>query len=195
MKKQTVYLSIGLLVAEVVLILVSWLVTAAVPEPPMRSLISSEGIRWLFGSIADNLLSPLMVWLLLGSMATGAVQSSGLAGLCRPLTYRQRFALRVVMLEVAVAVVALLLLTMIPHAVLLSVTGHLFPSSFSDSFVSIFCLLVMVIALSYAFLAGTITKLPDAIDVLTDGIGRYAWLWPLYILGAELLASIRFVFE
>ena len=59
--------ALSLALAEVMLILVSWLLTAAVPEASMRSLLSSEGIRWFFGHFSDNLATPVLVWLLLVS--------------------------------------------------------------------------------------------------------------------------------
>ena len=41
-------------VGQVVLILTSWLLTAAMPENFPRSLLSDEGIRWFFGRFVGN---------------------------------------------------------------------------------------------------------------------------------------------
>ena len=41
-------------VGQVVLILTSWLLTAAMPENFPRSLLSAEGIRWFFGRFVGN---------------------------------------------------------------------------------------------------------------------------------------------
>lgn len=46
---------------------------------------------------------------------------------CRPSTYRQRVALWLVAIEMVVFVVLMLLLTLVPHAILRSVTGVLCP--------------------------------------------------------------------
>ena len=67
MKKMKVfsYLVLGLGVAQILLMLTSWLLTAAMPEDYNRSLLSSEGIRWFFGQFQDHLASPVLVWLVL----------------------------------------------------------------------------------------------------------------------------------
>ena len=49
--------------------------------------------------------------------------------------YRETVGLRIALVEFIVYVIVMILLTAIPHAILLSVTGQLFPSSFSSSFI------------------------------------------------------------
>ena len=88
-----------LLVSQLLVILGSWLITAAQPNLPLRSLLSSEGIRWFFGQFSNNLSSPILVWLLVATMGYGCLTSSGLLQLKRPLDFRQWLALRIVMLE------------------------------------------------------------------------------------------------
>ena len=189
LRKVVNYLVLTLVVAQLLLILVSWFVTAAWPDVPMRSLLSSEGIRWLFGSFAQNLLTPLLAWLLLGSIAYGAVVSSGLTELHRPFTYRQRSALRFVALEALLFVVVLLLLTLIPQAPLLSATGQLFPSAFSDGLVPFLCFAVTVMAITFGLTTGRLNTLSDVVRSLTVGFGKWATLWLLYVLGMEFYAS------
>lgn len=60
-----------LILAQIVLVLASWLITAAMPDVFPRSLLSPEGIRWFFGTFTANLQSPWLVWLLLISIAWG----------------------------------------------------------------------------------------------------------------------------
>lgn len=126
-----------LAVAEVVLFLVSWLINAAAPELPVRSLLSSEGIRWFIGSFVANLQRPLLVWIVLCCIAVGCLRDSSLLMHIRQLfrrshlpSFRQRLAFQFVLAELVAFVIILLLLTSIPHAVLLSVTGNLFLASF-----------------------------------------------------------------
>ena len=184
---------VALAAAQLLLILVSWFVTAAWPDLPMRSLLSSEGIRWLFGSFAQNLLTPLLAWLVLGSVAYGTVVSSGLTELHRPFTYRQRSALRFVAVEALLFIVVLLLLTLIPQAPLLSATGQLFPSALSDGLVPFVCFSVTVMALTFGFTTGRFTTLRDMVRSLTVGFEKWSSLFLLYILGMELYASINFL--
>lgn len=192
LRKVVNYLVLTLAVAQLLLILGSWFVTAAWPDLPMRSLLSSEGIRWLFGTFAQNLLTPLLAWLLLGSVAYGAVVSCGLTELRRPFTFRQRSALRFVAVEALLFLVVLLLLTLIPQAPLLSATGQLFPSAFSDGLVPFLCFAVTVLALTYGLTTARLSTLGDVLHALTVGFSKCASLWLLYILGVEFYASFRY---
>ena len=78
MRNKLGYIVLVLLVAQLALILLSWLVTAAFPELPMRSVLSSEGIRWFFGSFVSNQLSPLLIYFIMAVMAVGACVRSRL---------------------------------------------------------------------------------------------------------------------
>lgn len=183
-------------VVQLLLILVSWLISAAMPELSMRSLLSSEGIRWFFGTFTDNLETPLLIWLLLASLAWGALRSSGLWTYIRSReggSYRQHFAFRLVLLEIVILVAVMCALTLLPHAVLLSVTGHLFPSSFSYSIIPVVCFAVCVMSVSYGVMSGSLHALEDILHSLTIGVCYAMPLWLIYILGAELYASFRFV--
>jgi aminobenzoyl-glutamate transport protein len=64
------------LVAESVLIIVSWLLSAMRLEG-VRSMLSSEGIRWFVGGFSDIVANPLLAWLLLALIAVGSVVQSG----------------------------------------------------------------------------------------------------------------------
>lgn len=191
-------LALCLCVAQLALLLLSWGVSAVLPDVPIRSLLSSEGIRWLFGNFTQNLATPVLVWLLLGSIAYGAFVECGLAVAfthLNRLTYREQFALKVVYVVIFIYIMVLLLLTVVPHAVLLSVTGSLFPSSFSDSIVPILCFGISTVSVVYGVMSGRLRSLVDIFNVLTIGITFTLPLWLLYILAAELYFSITFVFS
>lgn len=197
-------LAIALGALQIVLILVSWLIAAAWPESNVRSLLSSEGIRWFFAHFTDNLLTSLLVWILLLSMAIGALHESRLWQATlrllnishddKPLKFRQMLALRVVGMEVAIYIIIMCLLTMVPHAVLLSVTGELFPSSFSASIVPTICFMLCLCSATYGYMAGELTSLKDIVQAMTVGIGQIGEVWLLYIFGVQLYFSLCFVF-
>lgn len=189
----TAKLAIGLIIAEVILFVISWGVAAAMPEAHVRSILSNEGIRWLFGSFTNNLLTPLLVWILFISMALGSFRASGLLSITFPLLYRQRFALRVVLIEIVVIILIALLLTALPHAVLLSATGGLFPSSFSDSLVPVACISLIIVSISYGLFAGTFNNFSEAIGSLTYGLKHFGSIWLIYVLSIELIESVKFV--
>ena len=197
-------LAVTLGVLQIVLIPVSWLIAAAWPDSMVRSLLSSEGIRWFFAHFTDNLLTPLLVWLLLFSMAVGALRESGLWQAVlrllnishddKPLKFRQMLALRVVLLEILLYIIIMCLLTLVPHAVLLSVTGELFPSSFSASIVPTICFMLCLCSATYGYMAGELTSLKDIVRAMTVGIGQIGEVWLLYIFGVQLYFSLCFVF-
>ena len=124
---------------QLLVVFLSWLVTAVAPQLYTRSLLSGEGIRWFLGRFADNLAHPLLVWLILIAIAWGTLSRSTLPSALlklsrrQPVLYRQRFGLRVVAIELVLFAVVVLLLTAVPQAILLSASGQLFPSSFSSS--------------------------------------------------------------
>ena len=119
MKRFLPQIALTLVLAQLLLMLGSWLWSAALPLSGVRSMLSGEGIRWFLGHFAEIVASPVLVWLLLLAMAYGAVvRSRGVS---------------VVFLVIYVGIV--LLLTVVPHAVLLSASGLLWPSPFSASLV------------------------------------------------------------
>ena len=133
-KRILAYTAFILSVLMVALVFTSWLLSAMMREGIVRSILTSEGVRWFFSSFVDNLASPFLVWLVLVSFAVNAVRSSGVLR-CRLSTYRQRVALWLVAIEMVVLVVLMLLLTLVPHAILRSVTGVLCPGPFAQSLI------------------------------------------------------------
>ena len=178
-------------VAELLLVILSWLISATRLDG-VRSLISSEGIRWFVGEFTYTLASPLLVWLLLALVALGCLQRSGL--MSRGRGYRDRVALRVSLSFIIIYVVIICLLTLMPHAILLSVTGSLFPSAFSRALVPIICFGVGVLSISFGMVSGRLHTLTDILDALTFGLQQGAPLIILYIMFFQFYASLLFVF-
>lgn len=178
-------------VAELLLVILSWLLSATRLDG-VRSLISSEGIRWFVGEFTYTLASPLLVWLLLALVALGCLQRSGL--MSRGRGYRDRVALRVSFSFIIIYVVIICLLTLMPHAILLSVTGSLFPSAFSRALVPIICFGIGVLSISFGMVSGRLHTLTDILDALTFGLQQGAPLIILYIMFFQFYASLLFVF-
>lgn len=190
-KKGVGVIASVLLCAEALLVIFSWILSTAMTEG-VRSLLSSEGIRWFFGSFTDIIASPLLVWLLLGLMAIGSLQKSGLTA-WRP-NYRDRLALRVATVFILLYLCLIALLTFLPHAILLSATGNLFPSAFSGSLVPIITFGVCVFSITYGVVSGRMKSLSSIIHSLSFGIEKGAVLLVLYILFIQFYESVRFVF-
>ena len=212
MRNKLGYFVLVLLVSQLALILLSWLVTAAFPELPMRSVLSSEGIRWFFGSFVSNQLSPLLIYFIMAVMAVGACVRSRLYDALREtlsntrsslttssnhqhkVHYREKVGLRIALVEFIVYVIIMVLLTAIPHAILLSVTGQLFPSSFSSSFIPSLSLIIIIMSLTYGVASGTIDSVAKMHKVLVGGLEVGSRLVPTYVVGIQLYMSIRYVF-
>ena len=190
-------LTVGLLAAQALLFLVSWLVTAMRPDTAMHSLLSSEGIRWFFGSFVGNVASPLLVWILVLAMAFSVMADTRLLHDIRHLAalpYRPRFALQFVAFELILFIVVVVISALVPHAPLLSVTGQLFPSSFSRSLIPMIAFCVILMSVTYGLLSGKMKSWDEAFLSITRGVSRVAPLILVYIVAAELFCSLMYVF-
>lgn len=180
-----------LLIAECLLIILSWLLSATMMED-VRSLLSSEGIRWLFGSYTSIVASPLLVWLLLLLIAGGAMFQCDVFKKHQGI--RDRLALRVSSVFIVIYLIIIVLLTLTPHAILLSATGDLFPSAFSRSLIPLIAFGIILFSVTYGVMAGRMSSLSDILEALSYGIRKGAPLIVLYILFIQFIESLWFVF-
>lgn len=188
------YTALFLGLTMLALILLSWLLSATTGDG-VRSLLSSEGIRFFFGGFVGMVQQPLLVWLLLLGMAWGCVRESGIRGVLSapsPLRRWQSLLLLTVILLVCIGVV--LLLTAIPHAVLLSATGGLWPSAFSRALVPIVAFCIVLLSVVYGLVSRHFLSVVDVSQALVSGIASAAPLLLLYVLAVQLYESLRFVF-
>ena len=192
--KICAYAMLLLALAQVILVLLSWLITAAMPDVFPRSMLSPEGIRWFFGSFTDNLESPWLVWLLLISIAWGTLQGSGLLHYDRTI-YRHRNALRLVSVEFVLFLSVILLLTIVPHAILLNVMGGIEASSFSRSILPYICLAIIVMSLSFGVVSNRFMGVEAIGETLSDGIRQAEPYFVIYILVNQLYSSIEYLFR
>ena len=192
--KICAYAMLLLALAQIVLVLLSWLITAAMPEAFPRSMLSPEGIRWFFGSFTENMESSWLVGLLLICIAWGTLQTSGLLHFDRTI-YRHRNALRLVLIELVLFVAVILLLTIIPHAILLNVMGGIEASSFSRSLLPYICFAVIVMSLSFGAVSNRLQGIEAMGESLSEGIRMAAPYFVIYILANQLYSSIEYLFR
>ena len=200
--KILAYLSLSLLLVEVVMAVGSWIFAALNPESGIHSMLSSEGIRWAFGGFIRQMQSSVLVWLLLAGMAWGALRVSlfchDLGSLWSrrngALRYRQSVALRFSIVTVLVYIAVISFFSFVPHAILLSVTGELFPSAFSEALVPIFCFGVILLSVEYGVMSGTFPDVPSVFDTLVGGIRSIAPLLILYLLATHVYYVVRYIF-
>lgn len=192
--KICAYAMLLLALAQIVLVLLSWLITAAMPEAFPRSMLSPEGIRWFFGSFTENMESPWLVGLLLICIAWGTLQTSGLLHFDRTI-YRHRNALRLVLIELVLFVAVILLLTVVPHAILLNVMGGIEASSFSRSILPYICFAIIVMSLSFGAVSNRLQGIEAMGESLSEGIRMAAPYFVIYILANQLYSSIEYLFR
>lgn len=193
MKKLAARLALCLVLAEVLLVLLSWMLSA-MPSVGVRSLLTGKGIRWLLGHGCDIMATPLLVYILLLGISVGCLRDSGLLTLFSANRHRDRVALwsTVVFLVFYVAVV--LLLTATPHAILLSATGELFPSPFSTGLVGIVVLGLFLLSIVYGVLSGHFSTLVDIYEALLSGICSSAVFVLFYLLLVVIYDTVHFAF-
>ena len=191
--------AVVLIVAHAALVLSSWIVASVYPASRLRSMLSGEGIRWLFGSFVDNLTCPISAWLLLGAVTYGVFVSSGLksAVLAKRnksvYAWRRKCAMWAAILCAVVMSGLLVMLAFIPHALLLGIEGNLYPSAFCDGIVPYIAFSVMFVSIVYGLVSGEFTSLEDIFKSMYVGISFFSPLVPIYILVVQLYFSTRFV--
>lgn len=191
MKKYLPHIAFLLFAAQLLLMLVSWLLAAAIPASGVRSLLSSEGLRWFLGHFSEVLGTPVLLCLLLLLMAYGSLKGCGI--LHFKSSYRQSRALIITLLLLVTYVGVIVLLVMIPHAVLLSATGSLWPSPFSAAIVPLIAFGVTLLSAVYGYVAGRYCNMSDVYQSLINGI-RYGAPWLLfYVLLGQIYYSLQFI--
>ncbi len=194
MRNNSIFSSLAflLIVGQLLVCLLSWIFTAAMPETFTRSLLSAEGIRFFFGNLCENISTPFLVWLLFLSVAYGTFRESGIWQFDRS-EYRHRIAIRMVWAEFFCLVVIILALTVVPDAILLNVMGGWSNSSFSRGIVPYVCLGVVVMSVSYGMVSDHMKSLDDVFGAMARGVGYGAPVLLVYILLKQLVASLIFL--
>ncbi len=195
------WLTAGLAILQILLILVSWIISSAAPQTTVRSLLSSEGIRWFMGRYAENIATPFLTCMILLSIAGGLLYVSGLYETVhdvlhlKTIPYRKRFAMVITAIILLIAIAVIVYLTCTPHAVLLSATGSLFPSSFARALIPIIAFIVMILSLVFGSLSGRFTSWQQAFDAMTVGIRYVLPLWVVYVFAAQLITTFLYVWN
>lgn len=193
-------LCISLVIIQLLVVFGSWVWSAAMSESSVRSLLSEGGIRWFFGTFVANLSSPLLVWIILLDIAYGMSIGSGLlpsfAALFSrgvPIDAQRKSGLRAASCLLAVEVAVVMLLTLPPHAVLLSATGSLFPSSFSVSILPIIAFMGVSLSICFGLFSGTLHNYREVVNCACGGSFQLKSILVVYVLAAELYYSVVYV--
>ena len=190
-KKFYSYLIVSLASAELLLALVSWILSSTTALP-VRSLLSSEGIRWFLGNYSEIVYSPLLVWILLLSMLYGTIVECGI--FTPSGNVRERMGRRASIAVGLLYIIGVSILIVAPHAILLSATGSLFPSPFSKALIPLIAFGGGLCAVIYGLTARSFCSLSDIVNAMLTGISKCAPLLLVYLLIMHCYESLFFVF-
>jgi aminobenzoyl-glutamate transport protein len=129
--------------------------------------------------------------------ALGCLQKSrvtAIFGRTKAINFRDRLALYMAIAFLLIYGIIIILLTLMPHAILLSATGHLFPSAFSRSLIPIVAFGICIFSVSFGLMAGVMRNVSDILQALSFGIAKGAPLVVFYLFAVQLVGCLRFVF-
>ena len=188
-----------ILIAYVIVVLGTWLWSAAMPSSSVRPLLSDAGIRWFFGTFVANLARPLLIYIILLDIAMGLCVRSGLGhALSRlfrkgtPLDSLQKRGMWAVLEVTVVEVGVMALLTLPRHAILLSVTGAFYPSSASVSLIPVLAFMLLSASLMFGLFSGTLHNYKEAVIYTLQGGKHLKIILCFYVLLMELAAIIKY---
>ena len=190
------FITCSLLLLQIMVVILSWMIKTIYPDFNGRSLLSGEGVRWFLGNFTNNVASNILVWIILIGLSWGAIRASNILQVFKrshTLSYRERLGFRVVLIEIMIWFIVIVLLSFIPHAAMLSITGQLFPSSFSKSIVPLIAFIALFSSITYGLIIGRLRKGNLIIEALSNGIKQIAPYIIIYIILVQLIYSIKFV--
>lgn len=187
------YLCLALALAEIVVIVGSWVIGVLMPDSGMRSMLASDSIRWFFGNFTSFVSGKVLAWILLLSMAWSSVKACGIFSKRHNLSLNDKVAMACALGAIVFCVAMVLLLTVVPHAALLSVSGSLYPSPFSKSLVAVVAFVAIFTSIVYGVMSGNYHRVADVFVALRDGVVRSAWLVVIYVFAAQLFYTIYYI--
>ena len=190
------FITCSLLLLQIMVVILSWMIKTIYPDFNGRSLLSGEGVRGFLGNFTNNVASNILVWIILIGLSWGAIHASHILQVFKrshTLSYRERLGFRVVLIEIMIWFIVIVLLSFIPHAAMLSITGQLFPSSFSKSIVPLIAFIALFSSITYGLIIRRLRKGNLIIEALSNGIKQIAPYIIIYIILVQLIYSIKFV--
>ena len=190
------FITCSLLLFQIMVVILSWMIKTIYPDFNGRSLLSGEGVRWFLGNFTNNVASNILVWIILIGLSWGAIRASNILQVFKrshTLSYRERLGFRVVLIEIMIWFIVIALLSFIPHAAMLSITGQLFPSSFSKSIIPLIAFIALFSSITYGLIIGRLRKGNLIIEALSNGIKQITPYIIIYIIFIQLFYSVKFV--
>lgn len=161
---------------------------------PVKSLLTQESIRWEVRNVTANFVTSPVADILCLCMGLGLMQYGGLRKDLL-MTYRsvkQRRALVIVALTALAYLLAIVATIAYPHAILLSATGSVLRSPFTEGLVFILSLGCGITGLVYGIASGQIRSLKDVLSGLSYLIAHIAPYLVVLFLASQLVAFTKY---
>lgn len=193
--KITTYSVVTLAILLILLVIGSWLVSILFPSLEVRSMISGEGARWFLGTYSSFLASAPTSWMVIIGVTWGVMSESGMIRCVadKHRKYRERLALYSAIVLFSLYVIAVALLSVVPHAVLLSADGNLFPSPFSRSIIPMSCFGLFLSSAIFGIISGNTPRPSDVVSAMLSGITSVAPILVIWLFLSQFVMSLRFV--
>ena len=185
------YIPLGCLLAILLLALFSW--AGSIYGMEVVNLLSADGLRWLFSSVVPNITrSPLPI-LLLTLMALSALDGSGMLYALRGHTNaKQKNAMVIALIVMALSAVAIACMTLLPGAPLLNPLGTLSHSPLTRGLPSVALIIVIITADIYGYTSGRLLTVTDVVKADTQLIADIASYFLTFIIIAQMVACFDY---
>lgn len=195
--KYFVLTTIALCSIQIIIIILSWIITAIFPEHGFNSLLSGSGLRWLLSKYINNEYSNFCIWFLFFSFFVGTFIWSKLPKKIISYSqcdYNDKFAIKVFFFEIAIGIILCLTLVLYPNSSFLGISGNLFPGPFASASFFIIGMAFFIGSTSYLILSERLKTYKEAERLLVFGIQAVAPLIVIIFLLKKTLEIIKFVF-
>ncbi|MGN0281695.1 MAG: AbgT family transporter [Prevotella sp.] len=193
------YLCLVVIAVEIVAITGAWIASAVNPFGMFNNPLSGEGVRWMFRNMMLAMSSKYLVALLLLAISYGSMRDSGLwkslfskSRQTRASSqYRERMGQRLALFVTFIFLVIMALLTMLPEALLLSATGDIFPSPFSEAILPAVSIWITTTSILFGMVKGSFNTIPQVFNSFFNGISRCAPAIVLFLLSSHCVNVIK----
>ena len=202
-KREHYYPVIGYVLLLVTVWLISWIWDIATAftgsDIDIKSLVSSEGLRWTMRNAMPVLNNIAWGEILLAITALGLLQGSGIVRVFTHLIKRQQLtkmekrSLLFSLSALLVYSIVLYVVTLSQWNILLGVTGTLENSSFISGLSLVIFIGVLVVALIYGFMYGNYRSVLDAVSSIGNTFTFFVPAIIALIPASAVMASVNYI--
>lgn len=157
-----------------------------------NSLLSDEGVRWLFVHLTDAMFSHHSILCLQILVAYGVVKQCGLID---DFAHIQRWPLFIAVITALLQVFLIAAGAMLPHSPLLNITGTLSPSAWLYGLPTALLFAMQSSAMVYGLLSRRIHSVMNISQALTWGVSHHPSIIIMLMLVNFIYESMMFIFK